>query len=205
MWCGCVWCTHALCVLCAGVCCVWGVCCVGVVTVHSCPCHVMSLGARPPPPAPWGLWETGRGGEVRLSRVRTRGQGLLCDRLEPRHLVGCRWGLDETSPLALRPPVTTLFLPSFCTDRSKTRLLSGRRHWRRRSGCVRVGGGAPARPSQGLPFSLPPGGSLVASPGAASELRAGVQGAAGIAGAGGAVQTQLPAECVPSSRALPPC
>ena len=81
-----------------GVCYVWGGCCVGVVTVHSCPCHVMSLGARPPPPAPpWGLCETRRGGEVHLSRVRTRGQGLLRDRLEPRHLVGCRWGLDERS------------------------------------------------------------------------------------------------------------
>ena len=54
-----------------------------------------------------------------------------------------------------------------------------------------------------VPFSLPPGGSLVAGPGAASELRAGVRGAAGIAGAGGAVQTQLPAVCLPQ-RTCPP-
>lgn len=51
-----------------------------------------------------------------LSGVRTCVPGLLCDYLEVRHLVGSRWGLDETSPLALRPPVTTVFLPFAPTE-----------------------------------------------------------------------------------------
>ena len=87
----CVWCGVCVC-----VCVVLGVLC--VVTMPSCPCRVIFPGALPPHPTPpWGFCETRRGGEVRLSRVRTRVQGLLCDRLEPRHLVGGWWGLDETS------------------------------------------------------------------------------------------------------------
>lgn len=68
---------------------------------------------------------------------------------------------------------------------------------------VHRGGGASARPSQWVLVSLPPGGSLVAGPEAASELRAGVRGAIGITGAGGAVQTHLPAECLPQCPGAP--
>ena len=68
---------------------------------------------------------------------------------------------------------------------------------------VHRGGGASAQLSQWGLVSLPPGGSLVAGPEAAFELRAGVWGAVGITGADGAVQTHLPAECLPQCPGAP--